>query len=66
MVRTEGTLSFEGSATWKPLYGVLAEVWLLLRPIVDDTNIISPERKIKVCGVQHLSMMPPSSPAEVT
>ena len=67
MVRTEGTKSceFEGRAIWKPLYGVLAEVWLLLRPIVDDTNIINSERKIKVCGVQNLSMMPPSSPSEV-
>ena len=64
MIRTEGTMS-EGRAPWKPLYGVLAEVWLLLRPIVDDTNTIHPDRAIKVCGVQHLSMMPPSSPSEV-
>ena len=33
--------------------------------IIDDTNSSYPNRKIKVCSVQNLSIMPPSSPSEV-
>ena len=67
-IRTEPTMSIDSNANrapWKPLFAVLKDVWLLLRPIVNNLNSSNPDRKIKVCGVQHLSMMPPSSPSEV-